>query len=171
MIRIIPGQFSLEDFHLSREYLDSSYRAQSTTGYGDSQNVNSSARSAKWIALDYTQRELIKEAIEFMWNDSYRFIEEPQLVSYSPGERYTEHNDSEEFIDGRWKKVVDRDYTVIFYLNSDFVGGELVFPEQGVSISPKEGSIVLFPSNHIYPHEVMPVQDGVRYAIVSWIAV
>lgn len=170
MISIIPNQFNLDCFELTREYLDSSYKSKSTTGYGDSQNVNDNSRSAKWIELNYTQRELIKEAMAFVFDRPFRTIEEPQLVSYSPGEKYVEHNDSEEFINGKWKKVVDRDYTIIFYLNSDYEGGELVFPNQGVTIKPKEGSIVIFPSDHHYPHEVIPVSEGVRYAIVSWIA-
>jgi hypothetical protein len=34
------------------------------------------------------------------------------------------------------------------YLNADFTGGELVFPDVDVVIIPKPGLLVGFPSNH-----------------------
>ena len=41
-----------------------------------------------------------------------------------------------------------RDYSALAYLNADFTGGELVFPDVDVVIIPKPGLLVGFPSNH-----------------------
>jgi len=57
--------------------------------------------------------------------------------------------------------------SILGSLNDDYEGGELVFWEQE-AIELKAGSIMLFPSNFMYPHKVMPVTKGVRYSYVSW---
>jgi hypothetical protein len=48
--------------------------------------------------------------------------------------------------------VFDRDISVVWYLNEDFVGGELVFPLFDLSIRPEAGMIVTFPSNRDRAH-------------------
>lgn len=55
------------------------------------------------------------------------------------------------------------DITILVYLNSDFEGGELVFPEYGLRIKPEAGTMLMFPSGHQYSHYVTPVSSGVRW--------
>jgi predicted 2-oxoglutarate/Fe(II)-dependent dioxygenase YbiX len=57
--------------------------------------------------------------------------------------------------------------TVLGSLNNDYTGGEFVMWEDEVIDLPA-GSIAVFPSNFLYPHEVRPVKTGVRYSYVSW---
>lgn len=57
--------------------------------------------------------------------------------------------------------------SVIGALNDDYEGGALVF--NGVKeITLKAGSILVFPSTFLYPHEIKPITKGVRYSFVSW---
>ena len=42
----------------------------------------------------------------------------------------------------------------ICFLNDDFEGGELIFPNQEKTIKPVPGSLVIFPLSHLYPHSV-----------------
>ena len=102
----------------------------------------------------------------------------PQLLVYKPGGHYKPHIDGEALWnspDGPiWKKSVDRDLSVIFFLNDggkDFEGGDLVFPDCGIRIRPEKGMMVCFPSNHFYVHGVEPVTKGTRYSIVSWMTI
>lgn len=53
--------------------------------------------------------------------------------------------------------------SAVFYLNDDYVGGELDFPEVGVTIKPKAGSIVIFPSIAPYYHQSIQVESGFKY--------
>lgn len=53
--------------------------------------------------------------------------------------------------------------SVVFYLNDDYEGGELHFREQGISIKPKSGDIVIFPSKAPFFHESRPVTSGTKY--------
>ena len=52
-------------------------------------------------------------------------------------------------------------------LNDDYEGGELIFWDD-TEIKLKGGSLLIFPSNFMYPHEVKPVTKGSRYSYVSW---
>ena len=54
-------------------------------------------------------------------------------------------------------------------LNDDFTGGEFSFWGGEKIISPKKGSVVMFPSNFMYPHKILPVKDGTRYSVITWL--
>ena len=64
--------------------------------------------------------------------------------------------------------VSSRVLSTVIYLNDDYDGGEIEFKQSNVKIKPKAGSIVFFPSNFLYIHEVMAVSNGPRYAIPHW---
>lgn len=57
--------------------------------------------------------------------------------------------------------------TLLGALNDDYKGGELTIFDSWI-LPFKAGSIVVFPSNFLYPHEVLPVTKGTRYSYVSW---
>lgn len=98
------------------------------------------------------------------------WYESPDLMRYQPGGHYLRHADSEN-IDPQtqtWKKVIDRDISMLLYLNDDFEGGELTFTKFNYQLKPTAGTVVLFPSDHRYLHQAELVKSGVRYAIVSW---
>ena len=61
--------------------------------------------------------------------------------------------------------VSTRVLSVLLYLNDDYNGGEITFRQSGVTIKPEAGSLVFFPSNFLYVHEVAPVVKGPRYAL------
>jgi hypothetical protein len=55
------------------------------------------------------------------------------------------------------------DTTILVYINSEFEGGELVFPQYDLRIKPKAGDMLMFPSGHQYSHYVTPVTGGTRW--------
>ena len=52
------------------------------------------------------------------------------------------------------------------YLNDNYDGGELVFPEYNLSLNPKAGDIITFPTNAMYLHAVNEIKSGTRYNIL-----
>jgi len=56
----------------------------------------------------------------------------------------------------------------IYYINDDYIGGELCFPELGVYIKPKPNSLIFFPGNENYLHEVKTIAMGDRYSSSMW---
>lgn len=51
--------------------------------------------------------------------------------------------------------------SAVVYLNDNYEGGELSFPEYNVKLKPEAGSIVMFPSNTV--HEALAVTKGEKY--------
>ncbi len=64
--------------------------------------------------------------------------------------------------------VSSRVLSVLLYLNDDYEGGELEFRHSNIKIKPEAGSVLFFPSNFLYVHEVYPVTKGPRYALPNW---
>lgn len=91
------------------------------------------------------------------------FIAEYLLSYYSSGYSMNVHTDLE---DGKDHFEV----SVVTYLNNDFTGGDIVFPELGFRYSPKKGDIAIFlskPKHNIHGVEV--VKSGKRYVMPIWI--
>ena len=124
--------------------------------------------------------ELMKNIVDHVINPFYGFkirdCEPPQLLCYSPGGHYKPHNDAEGLWvnpDGTkiWKKTIDRDLSMVLFLNDDFEGGYFSFPDLRIKIKPEPGLLVCFPSSRWYTHTVEPVTSGNRYAMVTWMRV
>jgi predicted 2-oxoglutarate/Fe(II)-dependent dioxygenase YbiX len=100
------------------------------------------------------------------------WFEWPDVLLYRPGGHYDIHTDADvrDPDTGRWRRVMDRDVSLLVYLNDDFSGGELEFPERGESIRPETGMLVAFPSDHRFAHAALPVEAGNRSVVVSWAA-
>ena len=56
----------------------------------------------------------------------------------------------------------------ILYLNDDFTGGELFFPDFDFQIKPKPGMLVSFPGNTHYLHGVRETKGNTRYSCSLW---
>lgn len=121
--------------------------------------------------------DLMKHAVRDYLNPYYNVTikdsEMPQILVYHPGGHYHPHIDAEALFDDgsgqlRWAKSVDRDISLVIYLNDDYEGGEIVFPKQAVSVKPRKGMLIAFPSTHHFLHGVNPVVQGHRFAIVNW---
>jgi len=82
------------------------------------------------------------------------------LLRYKEGQFYIQHTDS--------FKSQQRSVSCSFMLNDDYEGGEFAFFDREIIIKGSKGSIVMFPSNFMFPHEIMPVISGTRYSIITW---
>ena len=57
----------------------------------------------------------------------------------------------------------------VVYLNDDYTGGEIYFPQHGISLKPERGSATAFPGDLFFIHGVSEVKDTERYAIpIFW---
>lgn len=94
----------------------------------------------------------------------------PSVLKYRRGGEYKTHADSElwDVAGKRWVRTMDRDYSLLLYINGDFEGGGLYFRNFDVRLTPAPGMLVVFPSDHRYLHAAEPITRGERYAIVCW---
>jgi len=56
----------------------------------------------------------------------------------------------------------------ITYFGEHASGGELVFPYLGISLQPKPGDVLFFPTHFVYAHQVLPVTAGNRFAYLTY---
>jgi predicted 2-oxoglutarate/Fe(II)-dependent dioxygenase YbiX len=147
------------------------------TGYSDNQKANLDYRVTNWIPLPSDAIQNTTNSIAGLYNSqlintykqSIKHIEPPQFLYYNRGGKYDLHNDSEDYIDNRLQRVCERDVTILLYLNDDYEGGELEFPDWSCKFKPKAGTLIAFPSYIEFSHQVRPVTSGKRYTLVSWI--
>jgi len=83
------------------------------------------------------------------------------LLKYEEGGYYDIHMDHD-------PRTTHRTLSGLIYLNDNYSGGEIFFPRQDITIKPKLGSVVLFPSNYTHLHTSCPISIGTKYAIVTW---
>jgi len=139
----------------------------------------------------YAQNFKIYQAdIENFFNISLTTSTKVQMLEYTNGSFYIKHaDDSNELVNkdgqtvGFTQIAPERKLTTVLFStsherhNSDsinFKGGELLFnylfnaDGQQIKFSPEAGDMIVFPSNPIYSHEVLPVDDGYRLTLVQW---
>jgi hypothetical protein len=57
----------------------------------------------------------------------------------------------------------------VIYLNDDYTGGELYFPDHDLTIKPEAGDYITWPGSGWYVHGVNQVNDGVRFTLSTWV--
>lgn len=83
-----------------------------------------------------------------------------QLLKYGKDNHFVKHYDD--------SKQYPRTVSMSYYLNDNYEGGEIEFPNFNLKIKPVADQMIMFPSNYVYTHTVHPVISGTRYAIVGW---
>ena len=90
------------------------------------------------------------------------FDEGFQLLKYGGGQEYKPHAD--------YAPHIPRYLSALILLNpSEYEGGGTYFIHFDEMIKPDKPALVLFPSNYAYVHQAMPVVQGTKYAIVTWL--
>jgi hypothetical protein len=101
------------------------------------------------------------------WNNGWNGYSRVRFNKYEVGTKMKLHCDHiHSMFDGERKGIPT--LSILGALNDDYEGGELVFWESE-KIELKAGSIMIFPSNFMYPHRVDTVTKGTRYSYVSWV--
>jgi predicted 2-oxoglutarate/Fe(II)-dependent dioxygenase YbiX len=87
------------------------------------------------------------------------YMEAINFVKYNPGQHFQVHADH------GFSYICT--VSSVMYLNDDYEGGELWFPNFDLKIKPDYGDIILFPSTYIYAHAALPVISGTKYSAVT----
>lgn len=120
--------------------------------------------------MGYLTPEILRQFAKTTWQylddyaQRYHFmfsgIEPVNVNRYLPGEFYKPHADS--------GKELPRVVSALVYLNDVENGGQTEFVHHNVSVQPKAGRLVIFPSNYAYAHAAHPPVDGVKYSAAFW---
>lgn len=69
------------------------------------------------------------------------------------------------------KHCSERACTLSISLNNEYIGGsfKIMVDNQEVSYTQNVGDCLMFPSNFMFPHQVEPITNGTRFALVAWV--
>ena len=189
---LIVGEFmSKDECESVLEHIKQTYDYELARVKSTSMAVDLSIRNTEIYALTAAQDEryelkfdAIRAQVERFFNLSLLGASDAQVLSYNKDSFYIRHaDDSSEIVDSNgdavdYKQVApQRVITTVLFLNSggeDFSGGDREFSHlsdiNGVPFrfSPKQGLMVIFPSNPYFAHEVLKVTDGHRASLVKW---
>lgn len=159
-------------------------RSTDVTGFssdGSSTDVVSQARTSTnaWCNEDLCSQHPVVQSIqarmEALTGIPIRNAESLQLLRYEPGQFYRTHHDYVGYEKKRKQGV--RILTIFLYLNDVEQGGHTDFPSLGLSVEPKVGRALLWPSVlDENPHEMDPrtehrantVVSGIKYGANAW---
>jgi hypothetical protein len=122
-------------------------------------NEQVSISSQLFGALDKTLKHYTTELYPFAEKNIKSREHTMHLLKYDESGHLPAHQD---------QGISSRVLSVLLYLNDDYEGGEIEFRHSGLKFKPKAGSVLFFPSNFLYVHEVYPVTKGPRYALPNW---
>jgi predicted 2-oxoglutarate/Fe(II)-dependent dioxygenase YbiX len=92
----------------------------------------------------------------------------PAFVRWFPGNYQLPHADKELHEgenSGKPNNFPYYDIAGLMYLNDDYEGGELYFPQHDIEFKPKAGAAYFFPGDKNFIHGVKEVTAGVRYTL------
>ena len=136
-------------------------------------DLNTTANAGEWQAIErlmtsITIKYLLKYELE---NPVLRGLKNPLSEEgfrmrryHQADEHHTYHIDT-----GQEGHRPTRILAAIIYLNQAKVGGETVFLNQGKSVAPSCGRVLIFPSAFTYVHAGKRVTVGKKYIITSMI--
>ena len=177
--KVIPQENIEELMLLTNNTKDISQATIINNDKADNSETNLEVRNTLWYNIPEEMAKNLEQAVAACfrehiapkYNCQFKSYEPVQFLGYPVGGHYKGHNDGEIFNDKtrQWEKTMERDVSFLFYLNDQYGGGELEFYDLGLTIKPKKGMMIAFPSYKDFAHKVHPVTWGHRYSLVCWV--
>lgn len=121
---------------------------------------------AKHSSNFYKLEQVIDHDLQYTFHPHKAYLEpHTDVLGWIP--KYDETNEystQEKYFPYFWSGHLSN----IIYLNNDFDGGELFFPDFNIEIKPKPGMLLTFPGNTHYLHGVQEVLGNTRYTCSLW---
>jgi hypothetical protein len=156
-ITILNNLIDNDDLQLLRHFIDSSELQREEGNPNEFVNISDSRCNQ---ILSMAQQKL-KQSIEDDFNCSISNEGIGTVVKFSVGWELPYHCDQWSNLP-TYSGAPTRDISSILYLSDDFCGGELEFPDLGITIEPCAGSAIYFTGTEEYMHRVNPVKSGSR---------
>ena len=114
-----------------------------------------------WGAIKQYQQNL-----DLPWFDSWEAYSSIKYNRYTENKKMAIHVDHiKSLFEGKHRGVPI--LTCLGLLNDDYTGGDFLLCDEKVDL--KQGDLLIFPSNFMYPHQVKPIKSGTRYSYISWV--
>lgn len=95
------------------------------------------------------------------------YLNELHAARWGVGSSGGYHADDSD-LDGNDNGGTHNVFSTILYLNNDYIGGEVYFKNQDISLKLDPGSVLSFRGNLNNVHKINEVLEGTRYNIISF---
>lgn len=110
------------------------------------------------IMQDYAKK-VYNYVIEHYGGQFEEFLDtKTHIARFKDGGEMHEHYDSSR----------PKDVATLVYINDNYDGGEIYFPDHGIGFKPQPGDLLCFPDNPDFVHGVKPVSGAIRYTTPRW---
>jgi hypothetical protein len=82
------------------------------------------------------------------------------LLKYEVGDFFKLHTDA--------SRAYPRQVSTVYYINDDYLGGEINFKYIDLELKPKKDEFLVFPSTNLFSHYAKEVIAGTKYSMPNW---
>jgi hypothetical protein len=82
------------------------------------------------------------------------------LLKYEVGDFFKLHTDA--------SRAYPRQVSTVYYINDDYLGGEINFKYIDLELKPKKDEFLVFPSTNLFSHYAKEVVAGTKYSMPNW---
>lgn len=150
---------SIEEVNIIMHDVNPKHTAQNMS-YFDNNDQKYGAKKVKC-----TEHHIVETVLTRL-NVPKQNVESVSIVYYPTGSINGMHADNCIIENGLVKQIKPWTHTGIIFLNNNFTGGILHYPNQGCLFKPVIGTMVITPAGIDYMHEVTKVESGERFTLV-----
>lgn len=130
--------------------MDDDYIPNTPAEFSETCDIYKEVASAQWDCVDHYGK---------LFNVNMKYMEAINFVRYGSNQHFSVHTDH------GFSYICT--VSAITYINDDYEGGELWFPYLDLTIKPKAGDTIMFPSTYLFAHAALPVTSGIKYSAVT----
>lgn len=162
---VIPGIYIISDFISQdqvKEVMD--FLQENKNNVFKLEETNPNSRMMANRIIDIVGKGLSIEDIDFdpIFDGLYSPLSIKNIMKYEIGEEFPSHHDSGEYC------PIQSDWGLVLYINDNFEGGELFYPEKNITYVPKSGDLVIHGASEEFAHGTTPIISGTKYVATSF---
>ena len=162
---VIPGIYIISDFISQdqvKEVMDFLKANKDNKFIVDEKSPNSKEIANRLV--DIKDADLSIANIDFspLFDDLYSPLPIMNIMKYEIGDLFHPHHDSSEYC------PIESDWGLVLYINDDYEGGELYYPEKNITYVPQSGDLVIHGATKEFTHGTTPIISGTKYVATSF---
>ena len=162
---VIPGIYIISDFISQdqvKEIMDFLRDNKNNTLNID--DKSHAGKSKKDRIIDIANKRLSILDIDFnpLFDGLYDALPIRNIMKYEIGDVFLPHQDSSIHC------PIESDWGLVLYINDDFEGGELYYPEKNITYVPKSGDLVIHGATKEFSHGTTKIISGTKYVATSF---
>jgi len=165
---VIPGIYIISDFISQdqvKEIMDFLRDNKNTIKIDDKTHAG---KSKKDRIIDITSKvkgeglSILDIDFNPLFDNLYSALPITHIMKYEVGDVFPPHQDSS------IQCPIESDWGLVLYINDDFEGGDLYYPEKNITYVPKSGDLVIHGATKEFSHGTTPIVSGTKYVATSF---